>query len=247
MQNCKPYLRELTLYIPADDLEHLFDALSNVVFFIKNQDSRYTHANITLVTRLGMKDRKDIIGRRAEELFPSELGKSYSLQDALVLSGEIINDQLELHLFPNRVPGWCLTFKRPLIERSQVLGLIGISRDLGYPDTRHPTYNRLQTMLNYMRKHYAEAIRIETLAHQVSLSIAQLERHCLCVFRLTPRQLLTKVRIEAAMHLLRGNESIAEVGFACGYSDQSAFSRQFKALVGLTPGHYRAFNAQGKG
>jgi len=240
-------LREPTLYISADDLEHLFDALSDVVFFIKDRDSRYTHANITLVRRLGLKDRGDIIGRRVEELFPSEFGESYSIQDAQVLNGEIINDQLELHLFPNSVPGWCLTFKRPLIESGNVLGLIGISRDLGHPDMRHPTYNRLQRMLNYMRDHYAEALRIDALANQASLSVAQLERHCLRVFKLTPRQLLAKVRIEAAMQLLKSKDSIAEVGLACGYTDQSAFTRQFKALVGMTPGNYRVFNIRQKG
>jgi len=73
-----------------------------------------------------LNDRADVVGRRAEELFPEELGKSYTLQDQVVLSGEIINDQLELHLRPNNATGWCLTSKRPIIERGQVLGLIGI-------------------------------------------------------------------------------------------------------------------------
>jgi len=80
------------------------------------------------------------------------------------------------------------------------------------------------------------------LAQQAGLSVAQLERHCVRVFKLTPRQLLAKIRIEAAMHLFKTNDNIAEVGLACGYTDQSAFTRQFKTMVGLTPGHYRAFS-----
>jgi AraC-like DNA-binding protein len=33
--------------------------------------------------------------------------------------------------------------------------------------------------------------------------------------------------------------SIASIGQACGFADQSAFSRQFKATVGITPSQYR--------
>ena len=41
------------------------------------------------------------------------------------------------------------------------------------------------------------------------------------------------------MQQLRGDDTIAAIGLACGFSDQSAFSRQFKAMVGVTPRDYR--------
>jgi len=47
------------------------------------------------------------------------------------------------------------------------------------------------------------------------------------------------VRIQAAMHRLHGPGSIAAIAQACGFSDQSAFTRRFVALVGMTPGEYR--------
>ncbi len=34
--------------------------------------------------------------------------------------------------------------------------------------------------------------------------------------------------------------SIAEIAYQCGYADHSAFSRQFKALTGMSPVQYRA-------
>jgi AraC-like DNA-binding protein len=43
-----------------------------------------------------------------------------------------------------------------------------------------------------------------------------------------------------AMHLLHGNDSIASIGQACGFSDQSAFTRKFKAEAGVSPRAYRA-------
>ncbi|KAA0068643.1 AraC family transcriptional regulator [Rhodanobacter sp. T12-5] len=225
--------------IPADELTPLFDGLPDVVFFVKDAARRYTHANLTLVRRLGLKQREEVLGKRAEELFPALMGGSYASQDRRVLGGEVIENQLEVHIFDNRAQGWCLTFKRPLMVRGEAVGVIGVSRDLGLPDARHPTYERLRLVLDHMQKHYCEAMRVATLADMANLSVAQLERHFRRVFQLTPQQVLTKLRIDHAMHLLRGDDSVAAVGMACGFVDQSAFSRQFKATVGMTPRDYR--------
>jgi AraC-like DNA-binding protein len=225
--------------ISADELEPLFDALPDVVFFVKDTQGRYTHANLTLVRRLGLKHRSDIIGKDVTELFPTTMGGSYAAQDRRVLTGELIENQLEVHIFNNRAPGWCLTCKRPLISRGEVRGVIGISRDLGQPDGRHPTYDRLRRVLAHMQEHYADNVRVHTLATLAGLSVAQLERHFRRVFQLTPQQVLTKVRIESAMRLLGGEDSVAAIGMACGFVDQSAFARQFKATVGMTPSAYR--------
>jgi AraC-like DNA-binding protein len=226
--------------ISTDVLETLFDALPDVVFFVKDGDGRYTHANLTLVRRLGLKRREDVIGRRAAELFPPALGHGYADQDRRVLDGEQIDNQLELHLFPNRAPGWCLTCKQPLRTCGAVAGVIGISRDLGQPDGRHPTYDRLRRVLHHLQQHYAERVRVHTLAELAGISVAQLERQFRKVFQLTPQQLQAKLRIEAAMRLLRGHGSVASVGLACGFTDQSAFTRQFKAMVGMTPREFRS-------
>lgn len=225
--------------ISADEIEPLFDALPDVVFFVKDVAGRYTHANLTLVRRLGLKRRDQVIGKSVTELFPSTMGGSYAAQDKRVLGGELIENQLEVHIFSNRAPGWCLTCKRPLIVRDEVRGVIGISRDLGQPDGRHPTYDRLRRVLNYMNEHYAESLRVRALAELAALSIAQLERHFRRVFQLTPQQVLTKIRIEAAMRSLQGNDSVASIGLSCGFVDQSAFARQFKATVGMRPRDYR--------
>jgi transcriptional regulator GlxA family with amidase domain len=91
-----------------------------------------------------------------------------------------------------------------------------------------------------MQAHYAENVRVSTLAELAQVSVAQLERHFRRVFQITPQQAMTKLRIEAAMQMLPGKDSVATVGLACGFTDQSAFARQFKATVGMTPRAYRA-------
>jgi AraC-like DNA-binding protein len=234
----------MDISLPATETQALFDAVPDAVFFIKDRAGCYTHCNLTLVRRLGRQHRSEVIGRSALEVFPLPLGSTYLMQDRRVLCGELIDNQLEVHLYPNRMPGWCLTFKRPLCQDDEITGVIGISRDLGQPDSQHSGYKRLQQVIEYMQIHFGENLRVQTLAELAGLSVAQLERHFRRVFQLTPQQLLTKLRIESAMRLLLGEDSIASIGQACGFADQSAFARQFKAIVGITPRNYRALKGQ---
>lgn len=232
----------MELNLRALEMQTLFDALPDVVFFVKDQHGRYLHCNLTLVRRLGRKQRSEVIGRSPLDVFPMTLGGSYLMQDRRVLCGEIIDNHLEMHLYPNRLPGWALTCKRPLIENDDVIGVIGISRDLGQPDNRHSAYPRLSRVIEYMQHNFSDSLRIQTLAELAELSVAQLERHFRRVFQVTPQQLLTKLRIEAAMRLLHCEGSIAAISQQCGFTDQSAFARQFKATVGMSPRDYRALS-----
>ena len=225
--------------IPADQLQELMDDLPDTVFFIKDRAGRYTHANLTLLRRLGRARRDSVLGHTATDLFPPRLGETYLAQDRRVLAGATISNQLELHLFANRASGWCLTHKLPLREGQAIVGLIGISRDLHQPDGRHPGYARLRRVLDHLERHYGESVRMQTLATLAGLSLSQLERQFRRVFHVSPQQWLMRLRIEAATQLLRKPGSIAVIGQACGFSDQSAFSRQFKAAVGTTPRDYR--------
>lgn len=226
--------------LPPSELQAIFDALPDVVFFIKDREGRYTHLNLTLVRRLGARHREDLVGKTADQVFPSRFGGSYMAQDRRALAGETIENQLEVHLYANRSAGWCLTFKRPLRDGERITGLIGISRDLDAPDRQHSSFARLQRAVDHMQANYNTALRVQALADIAEVSVAQLERLFKRVFQLTPQQLLTKLRIEEAMRLLHTDARIAEIGQACGFSDQSAFARQFKATVGMPPRDYRA-------
>lgn len=230
----------MKIHAPIDELVPLFDALPGVVFFAKDLAGRYTHVNLTLVRRLGLKKREEVLGKTAAELYPSAMGQAYAAQDRRALDGEEIEHQLEVHMFNNRTSGWCITLKRPLKAHGEICGVIGISRDLGVLDARHPVYDKLRLVLDHMQAHFSRKLPIPAMAKLAGLSVAQLERHFTHVFQLTPQQMLTKLRIEAAMQLLHGTQSIASISLACGFTDQSAFDRKFKATAGTTPRRYRS-------
>ncbi|MCF4996592.1 helix-turn-helix domain-containing protein [Pseudomonas syringae] len=234
-QTLEDLLAGMALILP------MLDVIPNAAIFIKDVHARYVMANNTLVQRCGLKSLKPLLGKTSAEVFPAQLGPGYTEQDRKVLEqGLVLEDQLELHLYGSREPGWCLTHKRPLYNRDgEIIGLAGISVDLQSASETHPAYQRLAAVDEYIRAHFNRRVTLAELTRIAGISVAQLERYCKRVFHLTPRQMIQKVRLEQAHRLLHTDMPITEVALQCGYTDHSAFTRQFKALTGFTPRQYR--------
>jgi transcriptional regulator GlxA family with amidase domain len=57
---------------------------------------------------------------------------------------------------------------------------------------------------------------------------------------ITPQQLLQRMRMNRARHLLTAsNLKVGEIALACGYESFSAFSRAFRQTFGCVPGSLR--------
>jgi AraC-like DNA-binding protein len=229
--------------LEAADLEPLFDRLPDLVFFVKNRRGEYAVVNQTLVERLRKQRKSDLIGRRVDEVFPAPLGRSYRAQDEQVLGGgEPIRDQLELHFYPGGRRGWCVTQKLPLRGRDgAITGLYGFSRDLQAANERSADFSQVAEAVRRIQTRYDERLRVSDLARRAGLSQYQFESRMRRIFRITAGQLIQKVRIDAALQKLRDSDaSVAQIASACGYSDQSAFTRAFRQTVGYSPSEYRA-------
>ena len=227
--------------------EALFDALPDVVFFLKDASGRYVIVNRTLADRCAGGDKSRLIGRRPEDLFPLGLASNYATQDEeVVRSGQKVDGALELHLYPGGVTGWCLTTKIPLRDREgRIAGIVGISRDLNAPGDKSNGYAELASVLQHMRVHFEESLRIEDLAAMAGLSVYQFEQRIRRLFQMSPLQLLHKLRLDEAIRLLREtNRPIGEIALHTGWCDQSAFTRNFSRYTGISPGRYRAMSAK---
>lgn len=224
--------------------DDLFDRLPDVVFFRKDTLGRYTHANRTLLQRLGLKSLQALQGRTAAELFPPQLGANYLAQDLRVIrQGASVHNELERHLFPNHRAGWCLTVKHALSDAGRVVGLVGISRDLRGPSAQDPVYQRLSGSLAHARAHCTAPLSVREMASHAGLSVPQLERHMLALLQVTPGRWLLSLRLDHAVRLLEGTHPIAHIAAECGFSDHSAFSRSFRRHVGTTPLAWRQMQA----
>ena len=224
-------------------LQTLFDLAADIAFFVKDADGRYLAVNESLVLRLGLKRKADVLGKRACEIFPGEFGMIPSEQDDRVLrTGKPLIEYLELQLYRPSVPVWCLTTKLPIcdVER-KVIGLIGFSRDLRAPVERRKIPPEFAAALNEFEQNLAVQVTPAWFAKRAKLSLEQVARLTKSLFDLTPTQLISKTRIAAASRMLRqSDQSVGEIAHACGFFDHSAFTRAFRLATGVTPSQFRS-------
>jgi AraC-like DNA-binding protein len=222
--------------------EALFDQMPDIVFFIKNAEGCYVCVNHTLVRRSGKQSKSALVGRTPSQILGESLGKGYEAQDHKVLkSGQQLLDELELHVYQSREVGWCLTSKLPLLGRGgQVIGLVGISRDLKVPDVSSVNFGHIATAVEYAEARLANPPTLAQLAAVASMSIYQLDRRMKRLFGLSTGQWLLKTRIDHAGRQLHETDlAIVDIALNSGYTDQSAFTRQFRRTTGQTPSEFR--------
>ncbi len=233
--------QEKSLPLP---IARLLDDLAGIAFFIKDAGGRYLWANRSLVERLGRSSLAEIVGRRPSELFPEPLADRYERQDARVVEqGKPLLNLLELHLYPNRRRGWCLTSKYPVADPAGggVVGLVGVSRDVeptarGAADRGFPELARAIEMI---QQRLADPPPLAELAEAAGLTPGRFAELSSRLFHLTPKQLVLKARIDEALHLLATTKRpLSEIALATGFCDQSAFTRHFRRLTGMTPGAF---------
>jgi AraC-like DNA-binding protein len=85
-------------------------------------------------------------------------------------------------------------------------------------------------------------LSIKQVAEAMSTSRRQLERLYQQQVGLSPKALARLSRVHQARGVLKQPEitTLAEIAYQCGFYDQSHFIREFKEVIGLTPGAYVA-------
>ena len=88
-------------------------------------------------------------------------------------------------------------------------------------------------------------IRLADLAAECRLSVGHFVRAFRRTANTTPYQWLLHRRIDHAKTLMRdGSQTLADVALACGFADQSHFTRTFSRLVGISPRSWRRRNTR---
>ena len=91
--------------------------------------------------------------------------------------------------------------------------------------------------LAYMEAHFFDPdLEISKICAVGFMSQSSLQRGFHQRFGMSPKAYLSKLRINRAMELLLSqNQSVKEIAFACGFSDEKFFSRVFKKKYGFSP------------
>jgi AraC-like DNA-binding protein len=84
--------------------------------------------------------------------------------------------------------------------------------------------------------------RVEDLADRFGLGMRHLQRLVAGHIGFGPKWLIQRHRLQEAAAVLRSGDapSLADLAAELGYADQAHFGREFKAVVGATPGAYLA-------
>ncbi|MEM7066456.1 MAG: AraC family transcriptional regulator [Cyanobacteria bacterium P01_B01_bin.77] len=94
---------------------------------------------------------------------------------------------------------------------------------------------RLGAVLDYIEAHLTEDISLSDLSLQAGLSKFHFSRLFKQILGITPHRYVVKRRIEQAAQRLKQGQSITQVTYRFGFSDQSHFTRVFKQVKGSTP------------
>lgn len=99
-----------------------------------------------------------------------------------------------------------------------------------------PDILRIQTAIEYLKRHYAEDISLISIAGTSRLSPYYFSRLFARFTGIPFKEYLTRIRIEQAERMIQARGgSIIDAAFACGFNSIRTFNRAFKAVKGYTP------------
>ena len=112
--------------------------------------------------------------------------------------------------------------------------------------TSNQDYNRVQPVLEYLRRNCTEKISLDDLAERFMLS-----KHYLChIFKkgtgFSVMEYVIQLRIITAQQLLRQGANVQEASERSGFQTYSHFIRTFNTYVGLSPKKYAKLYRQGE-
>lgn len=107
-------------------------------------------------------------------------------------------------------------------------------REIAAPDT---AMARVNTAIQWIRREFAEPIRVESLAQKAAMSVSAFHRQFKAVTTLSPLQYQKRVRLlHARMLMVASGKSVTAAAFEVGYESPTQFSRDYARVFGLPPG-----------
>ena len=216
----------------------LVDGIPQVMASAKGTDGRYVFVGAGFCDRVGLSADR-IIGRTVEDFFATEMAESYAAQDAQVIAtGKPLRGHLELIVRADGSLGWYVTNKSALKDEDDVVGVAVLSIDL--QSQVNSAHAGLAEVIAAVRRDIHAGWRVAQMADVAGLSSSQLERLCRRTLGIPPQKLLQRLRLEHAVQLITSTTmSMGDISAECGFYDQASFTRQFRSVLGLTPGAYR--------
>ncbi|HVJ84060.1 MAG TPA: helix-turn-helix domain-containing protein [Caulifigura sp.] len=223
---------------PGSVLVDLFEHLSGVHFFLKDDRGRTIAFNSLLRRRLGLSADACVIGLTDYDLFSRQQADRYRDDDRRVLTtGTPLINRIEA--WRSETP--IVTSKYPVRDAAgRVIGVMGMFQCSPERPGVLSEDDELRCAVDYIRSHLHERLSVETIAARAFVSARQLRRKFDRRFGVSVLEFVIRLRIEGAgQDLLNTTAPIAEIANRFGFCDQAAFTHHFRRRMGVTPKKYR--------
>jgi AraC family transcriptional regulator len=139
-----------------------------------------------------------------------------------------------------------------LLDALSRVFLVTLIREYALPDATPARFGRKLSAARFaelqetIRSGLGGRLHVPDLAAAVGMSESALARALRAAVGRTPAQLVREARLRRACEMLEGgDEPVAAIADACGFSDQAHLARSFRAAFGATPlAHRRAAKAR---
>ncbi len=96
--------------------------------------------------------------------------------------------------------------------------------------------HRIARAIELLRKEFDQPLRIDSIAHDLGMSVSGFHHHFKAVTAMSPLQFQKRLRLQEARRLMLGEHlDAASAAYRVGYDDASHFSREYKRLFGAPP------------
>lgn len=134
---------------------------------------------------------------------------------------------------PTDIPALAPVYEREILYRVLQGPHAAMLRDIATPDT---ALARINLAIQWIRRHFAEPLRVEALAGVAAMSSSSFHRHFKAATALSPLQFQKRIRLlQARTLLVSGGLNATSVAFDVGYESATQFSREYARFFGAPP------------
>jgi PAS domain S-box-containing protein len=220
----------------------LFEYLSDVYFFIKDRDGRFIKVNTNFLKLFGYESENEIVGLTDYDMVSRELAIKYENDDKNIFAtGVPISEQKEPVSSSQGIVSIYVTTKLPIYNaQKEIIGLVGITRDIAKTQTAIRPIQELQKAVETIEENYSNDLKVDDLASLCNMSTSTFLRKFKKHFHMPPVQYIKKVRLNAVCRMLLENDrQLCDISYECGFCDQSYMTREFRKMTQLSPSEYR--------
>lgn len=221
-------------------IHRLIDLLPDVGFFMKDSQGRFMLNNQRACQFCNADNEQQTIGKTDYDFFAKDRADFYVKgdQDMMATGIPVIN---QIAPAPEHSDRLMIHSKFPLYDkRGKPIGVVGFHRIIDDLRDTPSWHGRFAQVVAHIHTHYGQNLEIKKMAKLAGVSQSQFERRFNRIFGTTPYEYLLRVRVAAARALLESTDrTIADIACETGFYDHSHFTRTFKRVVGMSPGHYR--------